>query len=136
MNITASSLYDYIKCPHKVWRDIYGPQEEKIQETNPFVELLWERGVKHEEKIISGLGEFLDLKEGSVDERFQKTTEAMKNKTPLIYQGVLKYENIIGIPDLLRKLPDNTYMPIDIKSGMGFEGADEEKGDEGKPKKH
>ncbi len=94
MNITASSLYDYIKCPHKVWRDIYGPQEEKIQETNPFVELLWERGVKHEEKIISGLGEFLDLKEGSVDERFHKTTEAMKNKTPLIYQGVLKHENM------------------------------------------
>ena len=136
MNITASSLYDYIKCPHKVWRDIYGPQEEKIQETNPFVELLWERGVKHEEKIISGLGDFLNLKEGSIDERFQKTTEAMKNKTPLIYQGVLKYENVIGIPDLLKKLSDNTYMPIDIKSGMGFEGADKEKGDEGKPKKH
>ena len=45
MNITASSLYDYIQCPHKVWRDIYGPQEEKIQETNPFVQLLWEKGV-------------------------------------------------------------------------------------------
>ena len=116
MNITASSLYDYIQCPHKVWRDIYGPQEEKIRETNPFVELLWERGVKHEEKIVSGLGDFLDLKEGSLDKRFQKTTEAMKNKTPLIYQGVLRYENIIGIPDLLRKLPDNTYMPIDLRS--------------------
>ncbi len=136
MNITASSLYDYIQCPHKVWRDIYGPQEEKIQETNPFVELLWERGVKHEEKIISKLGEFLNLKEGSIDERFQKTIEAMKNKTPLIYQGVLKYENIIGIPDLLKRLPDNTYISIDIKSGVGFEGADEEKGDEGRPKKH
>jgi len=136
MNITASSLYDYIKCPHKVWRDVYGPKEEKIQETNPFVELLWERGVKHEENIISKIGDFLNLKEGSIDERFQKTTVAMKNKTPLIYQGVLKYENMIGIPDLLKKLPDNTYMPIDIKSGMGFEGADEEKGDEGKPKKH
>jgi uncharacterized protein len=136
MNITASSLYDYIQCPHRVWRDIYGPQEEKIQETNPFVKLLWEKGVKHEEKIISKLGGFLNLKEGSIDERFQKTTEAVKNKTPLIYQGVLKYENIIGIPDLLKKLPDNTYMPIDIKSGRGFEGADEEEGDEGKPKKH
>ncbi len=136
MNITASSLYDYIKCPHKVWRDANGPQEEKIQETNPFVQLLWEKGVKHEEKIISELGEFLNLKEGSINNRFQKTIEAMKNKTPLIYQGVLKYENVIGIPDLLRKLSDNTYMPIDIKSGMGFEGADEEKGDEGKPKKH
>jgi len=136
MNITASSLYDYIKCPHKVWRDIYGPQEEKIQETNPFVKLLWEKGVKHEEKVVSKLGDFLNFKEGSIDERFQKTTEAMKNKTPLIYQGVLKYENILGIPDLLKKLPDNTYMPVDIKSGMGFEGGDEEKGDEGRPKKH
>jgi len=136
MNITASSLYDYIKCPHKVWRDVHGPQEEKIQETNPFVKLLWEKGVKHEEKVVSELGDFLNLKEGSIEERFQRTTEAMKNKTPLIYQGVLKYENMIGIPDLLKKLPDNAYMPIDIKSGMGFEGADEEKGDEGKPKKH
>ena len=136
MNITASSLYDYIQCPHKVWRDIYGPQKEKIQETNPFVKLLWEKGVKHEEKIISKFGSFLNLKEGSIDERFQKTIEAMKNKTPLIYQGVLKYENLLGIPDLLRKLSDNTYMPIDIKSGMGLEGADEEEGDEGKPKKH
>ena len=42
----------------------------------------------------------------------------------------------MGIPDLLEKMPDDTYMPIDIKSGMGFEGADEEKGDVGKPKKH
>jgi len=135
MNITASLLYDYIKCPHRVWRDIYGPQEEKIQETNPFVKLLWEKGIKHEEKIISELGDFLNLKEGPIEERFEKTIEAMKNKKSLIYQGVLKYENILGIPDLLKKLPDNTYMPIDIKSGMGFEGADEE-GDEGKPKKH
>ncbi len=134
--ITASKLYDYIQCPHKVWRDIYGPQDEKIQEINPFVELLWEKGVKHEEKIVSKLGDFLNLKDGSIDERFQKTVEAMKNKTPLIYQGVLKHENILGIPDLLRKIPGDVYMPIDIKSGMGFESADEELGEEGKPKKH
>jgi uncharacterized protein len=134
--ITASKLYDYLQCPHKVWRDVYGPQEEKIQETNPFIELLWEKGVKHEKNIVSKLGDFLDLKEGSIDERFQKTIEAMKNKTPLIYQGVLKHENLLGIPDLLKKLPDNSYMPIDIKSGTGYEGADEETGDEGKPKKH
>lgn len=135
-SITASKLYDYIQCPHRVWRDIYGPQDEQIQETNPFVKLLWEKGVKHEEKIVSKLGDFLNLKDGSIDNRFQKTIEAMKNQTPLIYQGVLKYENLLGIPDLLKKLPDETYMPIDIKSGMGFEGADEEQGIEGKPKKH
>ncbi|MBU1911711.1 TM0106 family RecB-like putative nuclease [Patescibacteria group bacterium] len=134
--ITASKLYDYIQCPHRIWRDANGPQEEKIDETNPFVELLWEKGVKHEEKIVSQLGDFLDLSEGTHEERFAKTTEAMKSKASLIYQGVLICENMLGIPDLLKKLPDDTYMPVDIKSGMGFEGVDEETGEEGKPKKH
>jgi predicted RecB family nuclease len=136
MYITASKLYDYIQCHHRPWRDIWGPQEEKIKEANPFVELLWEKGVKHEEKIISRFGDFLDLKDGLLDERFQRTIKAMKSKTSLIYQGVLKYENLLGIPDILKKLPDDTYIPIDIKSGTGFEGADEEEGEEGKPKKH
>jgi len=134
--ITASKLYDYIKCPHKVWRDVYGPNEEKIEETNPFVELLWESGVAHELDVVSKLGEYLSLKDGSADGRFIKTIEAMKSKVPLIYQGVLKHGNLMGIPDLLRKLPDDTYLPVDIKSGAGFEGVDEEIGEEGKPKKH
>lgn len=134
--ITASKLYDYIQCPHRVWRDAHGPQGEKNPETNPFVELLWEKGVKHEGKIVAQLGKYLDLSEGTHEERFTGTVEAMKHKEPLIYQGVLIHENMLGIPDLLKKLPDDTYMPIDIKSGMGFEAADEEEGEEGKPKKH
>lgn len=134
--ITASKLYDYLQCPHKVWRDVYGNQDEKIQETNPFVELLWSKGVQHEAKTLSMIGQYLDLADGSLEERFEKTVEAMKNKVPLIYQGVLKYENMLGIPDLLKKLPDDSYMPIDIKSGMALEGGDDEQGDDGKPKKH
>lgn len=31
--ITASKLYDYIQCPHRVWREIYDPQKEKINES-------------------------------------------------------------------------------------------------------
>jgi predicted RecB family nuclease len=134
--LTASTLYDYIKCPHKVWRDIYGPQDEKIQETNAFVELLWNRGVQHEEKTLSLIGEYLDLTDGTHEERFERTLQAMDEGVELIYQGVLKYENMLGIPDLLRKLPDGTYMPVDIKSGMALEGGDDEFGDDGKPKKH
>ena len=60
----------------------------------------------------------------------------MQNKIPLIYQGVMIHENILGIPDILEKLPNDSYSPIDIKSGMGFEGSDEETGSEGKQKKH
>ena len=135
--ITGSKLYDYIQCPHRVWRDAYGPMEEKIMETNPFVELLWNKGVAHEENVISKLGEYLDLREGKMQDRFMLTIEAMRRGVPLIYQGVLVYGNLKGIPDLLRKMPDGSYKPIEIKSGMGFEGVDDSNEDEevGKPKK-
>lgn len=136
MHITASKLYDYLQCPHRVWRDIYGPQEEKSNETNPFVQMLWDKGVQYEKKVILDIGEYLDLSKGSLEERFDKTIMAMKVKTPLIYQGVLMVDNIVGIPDLLRITPDGLYLPIDIKSGMGVEGVDEENDEEGKPKKH
>ncbi|MEI8060897.1 MAG: TM0106 family RecB-like putative nuclease [Candidatus Berkelbacteria bacterium] len=134
--VTASKLYDYIQCPHKVWRDIYGPQNEKIVESNPFIELLWKKGIQHEKRVVSGIGSFLDLSQGDLDERFKKTLEALKNHTPLIYQGVIKYGNLFGIPDLLELMPDGTYVPIDIKSGSAYEGEDEEQDAEGKPKLH
>lgn len=136
MYITASKLYDYTQCPHRIWRDKYGSQDEKIKETNPFVQLLWDRGVLHEENVIKEIGDFLDISDGSLDERFKKTLEAMKSGQKLIYQGVLKYENLLGIPDLLRRMPDESYIPVEIKSGMSLEGADEDAGEEGKPKKH
>jgi uncharacterized protein len=136
MFITASRLYDFIQCPHKVWRDIYGPQEEKIDEKNPFVELLWEKGALYEKKIISEIGPFVDLSEGTIEERIDKTLAEIKKGTPLIYQGVLHHGNLLGIPDLLRRMDDGHYFPIDIKSGKGFEGSDDEEEEEGVPKKH
>ncbi|MDP2684803.1 MAG: TM0106 family RecB-like putative nuclease [bacterium] len=136
MDITASKLYDYMQCPHRPWRDAWGPQDEKIQETNVFVEMLWKKGIQYEKQVIQKIGDYLDLSGGTFEERFKKTLEAMKNNEPLIYQGVLIADNLRGIPDLLRRMPDGSYMPIDIKSGMGIEGVDEESGDEGKPKKH
>lgn len=136
MFITASTLYDYIQCPHRVWRDRYGPQDERIKETNPFVELLWSRGIQHEKNIITEIGAFIDISEGTIDERFEKTISEMKKGTDLIHQGVLKHDNLLGIPDLLKKLPDNFYIPIDIKSGKGFEETSDDTILEGKPKKH
>ena len=135
MNITAKLLYDYIQCPHKVWRDLYGPQEEKIVETNPFVELLWQRGLQHEEEVIRKIGEYVDVSKGSYEERIFKTISEMQKGSCLIYQGVLQYQDLLGIPDLLRRVSDSVYIPIDIKSGVGLEGIGEEEG-EGKPKKH
>lgn len=133
-NITASKLYNYLQCPHRVWRDVHGPKEEKIEEINPFVQLLWDRGILHEQKVIGGLGEYTDMSKIGFDKAIELTKEAMKRGDDLIYQGVLKDGNLMGIPDLLRKQPDGSYIPIDIKAGMGYEGASEES--EGKLKKH
>jgi len=121
MYLSASTIYDYLQCPYKVWSDIYGDKDKKEQEINPFVELLWNKGIQHEENVIAKLGEFLDLSEGTLQERAEKTLKAMKIGINLIYQGVLIQDNILGIPDILEKQKDNSYIPIDIKSGKGFE---------------
>ncbi|MFA6306620.1 MAG: TM0106 family RecB-like putative nuclease [Patescibacteria group bacterium] len=134
MSITASKLYNYLQCPHRVWRDVWGPQEEKIKETNPFVQLLWDRGVQHEKKVVSKLGGFTDLSKIGFDRAADLAMEAMKRGDELIYQGVLKGENLMGIPDLLRKQSDGNYLPIDIKAGLGYEGESED--GEGRLKKH
>lgn len=137
MKITPSLLYDYYNCPHKVWRDKYGPKEEEIQEDNPFVNLLWERGVQHEKEIIQNFKyEYLDLSEGSIDERIEKTRKAIIEKTRYIYQGIIQTQNLFGIPDLLELREDGNYIPVDIKSGTGFEGSDEFGEEENKQKKH
>jgi uncharacterized protein len=134
MNITASKLYNYIQCPHRVWRDIYGPQEEKQDEENAFLQLIWERGILHEKEIIASVGAYEDISEGAFDERIDKTTKAMDEGAELIYQGVIKYDDMVGIPDLLKKVSEKEYIPIDIKSGRGYGDFSED--GEGKLKKH
>lgn len=135
--LTASKLYNYLQCPHRVWRDVYGPQQEKILETNPFVQLLWDKGVQHEKNALARLGEMVDLGSGDQQTRIENTRQALADGKSLLYQPVIIHENLLGIPDFLRRLSDGTYMAVDVKSGRGFEGTDdngEENG--GKLKKH
>jgi hypothetical protein len=41
--ISASQLYSYLICPHRVTMDAFG-DPAKREEPNAFVKLLWERG--------------------------------------------------------------------------------------------
>jgi len=136
MYITASHLYAYTQCPHRIWRDAH--DDPKLKDpVNEFVQMLWEKGTQYEKKVIDthkGSMEMLDLSGIARQDRFKPTIEAMKNKTPYIYQGRLEVDELVGEPDLLELLPNGEYVPVDIKSGMGLEGEDDES--EGKPKKH
>ena len=133
--ITPSLLLDHLRCVHKVWRDKYGPRNEFIDEANPFLKLLWDRGIQHEADIVAKFGfDFIDCGKGSETERITRTNAALAARAEYIYQGTLAHGNLFGIPDLLQYV-DGEYVPIEIKSGSAGEGGDDG-GNDGKPKKN
>ncbi len=130
-SITASMLYDLVSCPHRVTMDIFTDPAER-DAPNAFIELLWERGFIYEKKIIEGLKrDFTDLSMHKGDEKERLTLKAMQRGVPLIYSGRVRFQSLLGDPDLLLKEGDG-YVAGDIKSGSGEEGPE----DLSKPKKH
>ena len=129
--VTASMLYDLVKCPHRVSMDLFTAPGER-DPANEFVRLLWERGSLFEKETMAGLRiPFLDLSRHPGDEKERLTGEAMARGEILIYGGRIRAGDLLGDPDLLRR-EGNGYVPGDIKSGAGEEGDE----DEGKLKKH
>jgi PD-(D/E)XK nuclease superfamily len=133
MPITASILYDLMRCPHRVALDKFGNPalRDKI---NPFVRLLWERGTLYEREVIAKLKQpFVDLSGLEPGEKEPQTLLAIARGDPLIYGGRLSADDLLGMPDLLRKVPGG-YVPGDIKAAAAEEGADEDS--DGRPKVH
>jgi len=50
-SITASMLYDFVQCPHRVTMDLF-EDFTKRDPINPFVQLLWEKGNAFEQEVI------------------------------------------------------------------------------------
>ncbi len=133
MPVTASVLYDFVHCPQRVALDAFG-DTAKRDEINGFVRLLWERGTLFKRETIAKLNEpFTDLSTAAEADREPLTLEAMVRGDPLIYGGRIRAEDLLGVPDLLRKEPGG-YAPGDIKSGRGEEGGSDET--DGRPKLH
>ena len=133
--ITASILYDLVQCPRRVALDLFGDPAGR-DEISPFVKMLWERGSLYERDVIEG-GDvpLLDLSHAEGAEKERLTLEAMRRGEPLIYGGRIAADDLVGIPDLLRRRGGG-YIPIDIKSGRGEEGGGDDGEGDGKPKLH
>ncbi len=54
LSITASMLYDFVQCPHRVTMDLFEDFTKK-DPINPFVQLLWEKGNAFEQEVIEEL---------------------------------------------------------------------------------
>jgi predicted RecB family nuclease len=125
VTVTASILYDLVECPQRVALDAFG-EVAKRDEINPFVRLLWERGTLFERETIAKLQyPLVDLSDANEVDRERLTLDAMTKGEPLIYGGCIRAGDLLGKPDLLRKELGG-YVPGDIKSGRGKEGADED----------
>ena len=135
MIITAQDLYNFTKCKHRVYLDSNGDPAERA-EVSSFVKLLWEMGLQTEQDYLASLGEgeFENLTGLSIDQAAEKTLELMQAGAPLIYQGVLRHDDLSGRPDVLLKrddagsgFGDYYYEPVDIKAGRGWEVRDGKK---------
>jgi uncharacterized protein len=122
--ISATQLYDFVHCPHRVSMDAFGDATER-DETSPFVELLWEQGLVHENAIAERLPITANMKLIGLADRERETLRAMARREPLIYGGRLTAGDLVGEPDLLG-WTGMGYIPGDIKSGSGFEGDESE----------
>lgn len=128
--ISATQLYDFVHCPHRVFMDAFG-ETARRDETSPFVELLWEQGLVHEEAIAERLPITTNLKSVDLSDRERETRAAIARHSPLIFGGRLTAGDLVGEPDIL-EWSGIGYVPGDIKSGSGFEGDE----GEGKLKRH
>ena len=125
--VTASTLYDLVSCPHRVALDSF-EDPTKRDKVSAFVKMLWERGSAYEASVIenfAGRTPVLDISTLPETDREARTLEAMRDGAPLIYQGRLRAGDLLGSPDLLRR-EGEAYVPIDIKSGRGEEGGDDD----------
>ena len=74
-----------------------------------FEEVLHRLGERHEKEHLAALGACLDLSQLNEEQRLQKTSEAIANRVPVIYQPTFRSKHkfgtteveVLGIPDFL-----------------------------------
>jgi predicted RecB family nuclease len=131
--LSASVLYNAVKCPQRVAMDAFADPGAKEPESE-FVQMLWEQGTAYEARVLAAMEPPpLMLGDQTPAEREQATLDAIAARVPLIAGGRLRYREMVGEPDLLR-LDDGAYIPVDIKAGGATDGGDDDT--PGKPKLH
>jgi uncharacterized protein len=120
MQITASQLYDYISCPHRVSLDAHRGRAGR-DEVSPFVRLLWERGASFEGEVLTALGDSAVRVPSSDGDRIAATLAHMDDGAAIILGGRIAAGDLLGEPDVLIRV-GNHYMPADVKSGRAEQG--------------
>jgi uncharacterized protein len=109
--LSPSALTRFLGCEHRTYLDILERRGDLDAERKPpSMELLFERGVRHEDAIVRGfIDEGLDLvnledKDASRETRAAQTIEAMRDGREILHQACFLREGWVGYPDFLIKV--------------------------------
>ncbi len=109
MRLTATDFFPYYRpsqCDLRVWLRAQGEPEA---EPGPYASVLMRLGAEHERRHLARFDSPLDLGEGTIEERAERTREAVAAGAAVIYQGVMRAETtivgeeveIVGVPDFM-----------------------------------
>lgn len=120
--ITGTHVYSYVKCPHLAALDLRLPRSER-RPGHEWEEFAKQRGRDFEAQLVAGLG----VQAPAYPERdfaagAAATLALLRAGAPCVHQGVLRDDDRLGLPDLLRKVPgasdlgDFHYEVLDVKT--------------------
>lgn len=122
--ITASHLYDFTVCEHRITLD-FTLDRSKRTPPDEAGRRLMERGLEIERRLADATGYVrVPSQPGGHEAAFEQTFALMKEGCTGIDQGVLFSGRRLAIPDLLRRVDGESslgsfhYVPGDIKSGI------------------
>lgn len=109
--LSASDLVGHLNCQHLTELDLAVAKGtlEKPKVWDPLLQLLWERGARHEQGFVEHLraeGIAVTVIEGTAvdDEAIARTREAMAAGAGVIVQGALRDKGWVGRADILRRV--------------------------------
>lgn len=122
MELSVTDLLNFFRCPRLLFLNLHGDKALQLTPSD-FLKRLWKFGRNYESRVIDFFKyEKPKYKVGDYKKGFEETLKLMKAGVETIYQGVLKNDEIRGIPDFLIKAKGNSlfgdyyYYAVDIKS--------------------
>jgi len=110
--IRASDARSWIHCPRRAWYDNYPPEGYDSIAPSEFDQLVITMGNRHEWNVKRQLEKRHQVVEAV---SLEHTQALMQAGAPIIYQGKLAKDDIIGIPDFLIRHESGKYQPADAK---------------------
>lgn len=121
MRFSVSELLNFYRCQRLLFLNKYGDKKFQLAPSD-FLKRLWKFGRTYESNVVDFFKyEKPKYKVGDYEKGFEETLKLMKAGVETIYQGVLRNDELRGIPDFLIKAKghslfgDYYYYPVDVK---------------------